>query len=239
MLTYLRPEVGSVAQRLAREVEASIRAGTLPPFHRLALRSMAEQHNLKLPALVLALTGLVREGLLIIYGSTAVVSALCPDELSRIRELRSALLPHLFERAHRDIAPEELDRLEQLLHSIDPRFAGPVDPDTWVSTMREFVLGLARPTATHTEMLTVEDVLSTTARYQALGWQQIGLSGDGGMRLRHQHLTNCVSLVDSFRSARPRVIRELTLQRDNEVHYVAEVGLAAYQLGHRAHLAVV
>jgi DNA-binding GntR family transcriptional regulator len=223
----LRADRLSPGRRLAARIEDGIRSGTLAPGAELALPEIARRHQLRTPALTLALHALVRDGLLTVRGDLATVSALSAQELDRVRQLRRPLLDYLFDRAHRHSPKTQLPECGRLIDTIDPDTAGLVSPSAWVGGMRQFVLGLVGPTASAAERLTVWDLFDASFRYQALGWRRIAANGADVLALRREHLASCRDLLDGMRSPRPRPVLQLAGRRDEQVHRIAESSLGS------------
>jgi DNA-binding GntR family transcriptional regulator len=223
----------SAARTIARWIREQIRSGALRPGNRLAVAELAGRHGVRLSILTEALWRLVDDRLLTLYGGTAVVTALDPNELAEIAHLRHDVGLSLSEHAYRCMSPAELDRVEsRLLVATEPALVSTAEhpggnATVWSKAMCEFNLRLARPGATILELQAFSYVLLTYRRYKALGWATIFQNHSAGvvLGLRREHLGHCLDFVNSFRTGSSMAVRDAGAQHENDGYSIGSASL--------------
>jgi DNA-binding GntR family transcriptional regulator len=173
----------TVVESAAEELRRRILAGEFREGDALRQDALAEEFGVSRIPVREAFRQLAAEGLVTIHPHRgAVVSALSPDEIAELFDLRALLEPDLVRRAVPRLTGADLQEAERILVDYNAAIDRS-DLNAWGELNTEYHLALYRPAGRAQTLAVVRTLLANTDRYTRL---QLALAG-GTERAKAEH----------------------------------------------------
>lgn len=215
-----------VADRVVTDLARRIRQGDLVPGRVVRLRGLAERHGIRTHSLVMACTGLEREGLLTLRGDVAIVAPLDLGEVRSAYELLRRLEPDMITRASGLARPEQLERLRAMIPGDDD------DRQTSSAVVINFLTELCRPAAAGWDLRIYDEIRRDLQRYLRLGFQVIEDGSAPGRSRRAEDADRnalCHDLLDRYLAQDVAGLRAAITEFRHRGQQVAEL---SFEAGH-------